>query len=77
MTTENLQPHEALELSNQELDDIAGGATTDVFGRNLNAEDNQLGFVEIPATGGIKSVTFQQSFFSEQELQEFKETGIS
>ncbi|BAY99512.1 hypothetical protein NIES37_34950 [Tolypothrix tenuis PCC 7101] len=77
MTMENLQPHEALELSNQELDDIAGGATTDVFGRTLNAEDTQLGFVELPATGGIKSVSFQQSFFSEQELREFKETGIS
>lgn len=77
MASENTQPQEALELSNQELDDIAGGATTDVFGRNLNAEDNQLGFVEIPKEGGIKSVTFQQTFFSEQELREFKEAGIS
>ncbi|QIR40409.1 hypothetical protein HCG51_29440 [Tolypothrix sp. PCC 7910] len=78
MTIENSQRHEALELSNQELDDIAGGATTtDVFGRNLNAEDNQLGYVEIYPTGGIKSVTFQQSFFSEQDLKEFKEAGIS
>ncbi|BAY30903.1 hypothetical protein NIES2107_27510 [Nostoc carneum NIES-2107] len=77
MTTENLQPHEALELSNQELDEIAGGATTDVFGRNLNDQENVLGYVEIPASGGIKSVTFLQSFYSEQELQEFKQAGIN
>jgi hypothetical protein len=77
MTMENVQPNEVLELSNQELDDIAGGATSDVFGRNINAEDSQLGYVEIPKEGGIKSVTFQQTFFSEQDLREFKETGIS
>ncbi|MFN6488022.1 MULTISPECIES: hypothetical protein [unclassified Nostoc] len=74
---ENVQPHEMLELSNQELDYIAGGATSDVLGTNANAEDFQLGYVEIPKEGGIKSVTFQVSVFSEQDLREFKEAGIS
>lgn len=77
MTMENTQPNGMLELSSQELDSVAGGATTDVFGRTINAEDSQLGFVEIPREGGIKSVTFQQTFFSEQELREFKETDTS
>ncbi|MBN3907038.1 MAG: hypothetical protein HWQ35_10895 [Nostoc sp. NMS1] len=74
---ENVQPNEMLELSNQELDDIAGGATSDVLGKNTNAEDFQFGYVEIPKEGGIKSVTFQVSVFSEQDLREFKEAGIS
>jgi hypothetical protein len=74
---ENVQPNEMLELSNQELDNIAGGATSDVFGTNTNAVDYQLGYVEIPKEGGIKSVTFQVSVFSEQDLREFKEAGIS
>ncbi|MEH1976122.1 MAG: hypothetical protein V7L02_23485 [Nostoc sp.] len=79
MTTimENVQPNEMLELSNQELDYIAGGVTSDVLGTNANAEDFQFGFVEIPKEGGIKSVTFQVSVFSEQDLREFKEAGIS
>lgn len=74
---ENVQPNEMLELSNQELDYIAGGVTSDVLGTNANAEDFQFGFVEIPKEGGIKSVTFQVSVFSEQDLREFKEAGIS
>lgn len=74
---ENVQPNEMLELSNQELDCIAGGATSDVLGTNANAEDFQFGYVEIPKEGGIKSVTFQVSVFSEQDLREFKEAGIS
>ncbi|MEH2349212.1 MAG: bacteriocin [Nostoc sp.] len=77
MIVENVQPNEMLELSNQELDNIAGGATSDVFGKNANAEDYQFGFVEIPKEGGITSVTFQVSVFSEQDLREFKEAGIS
>ncbi|MEH2443023.1 hypothetical protein [Nostoc sp.] len=77
MIMENVQRNEMLELSNQELDYIAGGATSDVFGTNANTVDYQLGYVEIPKEGGIKSVTFQVSVFSEQDLREFKEAGIS
>jgi hypothetical protein len=74
---ENIKPDEALELSNQELDSVAGGATSDVFGRTINAETDQLGFVIIPKEGGIISVTSQQVFFSEQELNEFKAADVS
>jgi hypothetical protein len=73
---ENMQPDELLELSNQELDDIAAGAASATDANNKQFSDAQFTFVDIPKDGGIISITKQETFFSEQDLKEFKDSGI-
>lgn len=76
MTMENKQPDELLELSNQELDEIAGGANSVTDASTENLSDAQFTFVNLPKEGGIISITQQETFFSEQDLKEFKDSGI-
>lgn len=77
MKMEKKQPSEMLELSNQELDHVSGGAASGTSGSNVNAEDFQFSYVDVPKEGGITLVTAQQTIFSAQDLREFKEAGIS
>ena len=74
--TENQQPNELLELSSQELDSIAGGAASETEANNQNFSDAQFTFTVLPKDGGIINITKQETFFSEQDLKEFKDSGI-
>ncbi|BAY30902.1 hypothetical protein NIES2107_27500 [Nostoc carneum NIES-2107] len=64
-----------MELSAEELDNVAGGAASLVDGSNFNFLDEQASAVIIGANGGIASFTAQKTAVSEQKLQEIKFTG--
>jgi hypothetical protein len=75
MAQENKQPSEALELSNQELDSIAGGAVSDTAANTQAASDSQFSFARVNSDGSIVLFNAQESIFSENELAELNSTN--
>ncbi|MBD2509771.1 MULTISPECIES: CTB family bacteriocin [unclassified Nostoc] len=71
--SDNIQP---IELSSEELDNVAGGAFSFVDADNYNAIDQQAGATVIGANGGISSLNTQQTAVSHQSLHEIKATGF-
>ncbi|WP_392482300.1 CTB family bacteriocin [Nostoc sp. C110] len=71
--SDNIQP---VELSAEELDNVAGGAFSFVDADNYNAIDQQAGATVIGANGGISSLNTQQTAVSHQSLHEVKATGL-
>ncbi|QLE48072.1 hypothetical protein FD724_07995 [Nostoc sp. C057] len=71
--SDNIQP---IELSAEELDNVAGGAFSFVDADNYNALDQQAGATVIGANGGISSLNTQQTAVSHQSLHEIKATGL-
>ncbi|MBE8998142.1 CTB family bacteriocin [Nostoc sp. LEGE 12447] len=71
--SDNIQP---IELSSEELDNVAGGAFSFVDADNYNAIDQQGGATVIGANGGISSLNTQQTAVSHQSLHEIKATGL-
>ncbi len=71
--SDNIKP---VELSSEELDNVAGGAFSNVDASNLNAIDAQAGATVLGADGGIGSFTTQETAVSEQHLFEIKATGV-
>ncbi|MBE8988517.1 CTB family bacteriocin [Nostoc sp. LEGE 12450] len=71
--SDNIKP---VELSAEELDNVAGGAFSFVDAHNFNAIDQQAGATVIGANGGINSLNTQQTAVSEQDLFEIKATGF-
>ncbi|QHG15533.1 CTB family bacteriocin [Nostoc sp. ATCC 53789] len=71
--SDNIQP---IELSAEELDNVAGGAFSFVDADNYNAIDQQAGATVIGANGGISSLNTQQTAVSHQSLHEIKATGF-
>ncbi|QHG15535.1 CTB family bacteriocin [Nostoc sp. ATCC 53789] len=71
--SDNIQP---IELSAEELDNVAGGAFSFVDADNYNAIDQQAGATVIGANGGISSLNTQQTAVSHQSLHEIKATGL-
>ncbi len=70
--SDNIKP---VELSSEELDNVAGGAFSLVEAHNFNFSDKQSGAVIIGADGGIASFTAQETVVSKQDLFEIKTTG--
>ncbi|BAY30898.1 hypothetical protein NIES2107_27460 [Nostoc carneum NIES-2107] len=70
-----MSDNKPMELSTEELDNVAGGAASEVFGSNFNFSDQQIGSTVIGANGGISSQTAQQTTVSAQQLKEIKFTG--
>lgn len=70
-----MSDNKPMELSTEELDNVAGGAASVVDASNFNFLDEQAGVVIIGANGGITSLTTQKTAVSKQELQEIKFTG--
>ncbi|BAY30900.1 hypothetical protein NIES2107_27480 [Nostoc carneum NIES-2107] len=70
-----MSDNKPMELSAEELDNVAGGAGSAVFGNNFNSVDQQIGSTVLGANGGISSQTAQQTTVSEQHLAELKFTG--
>ncbi|BAY30901.1 hypothetical protein NIES2107_27490 [Nostoc carneum NIES-2107] len=70
-----MSDNKPMELSAEELDNVAGGATSAVFASNRNFLDEQVGSTVVGANGGISSQTAQKTVASEQYLAEFKSTG--
>jgi hypothetical protein len=70
-----MSDNKPMELSTEELDNVAGGAASLVIGSNLNAIDEQVGATNVGADGGITSLTAQKTAVSQQELKEIKFTG--
>ena len=70
-----MSENKPMELSAEDLDNIAGGA----FGldniSNLNTLDTQASLVNVGADGGIQSAQVQKTTESKQTLQEIKATG--
>ncbi|MBD2524584.1 CTB family bacteriocin [Nostoc sp. FACHB-133] len=71
--SDNIQP---IELSAEELDNVAGGAFSFVDADNYNAIDQQAGATVLGANGGISSLNTQQTAVSHQSLHEIKATGF-
>ncbi|MEH2075836.1 MAG: CTB family bacteriocin [Nostoc sp.] len=71
--SDNIKP---VELSAEELDNVAGGAFSFVIADNENKLDQQTGGTVLGPNGGIGSVTAQQTVVSHQSLQEIKATGF-
>jgi hypothetical protein len=71
--SDNIKP---VELSAEELDNVAGGAFSFVLADNDNRLDQQTGGTVLGPNGGIGSVTAQQTAVSHQSLQEIKATGF-
>ncbi|AVH62266.1 MULTISPECIES: CTB family bacteriocin [unclassified Nostoc] len=71
--SDNIKP---VELSAEELDNVAGGAFSFVIADNYNALDQQAGGTVLGPNGGIGSSTVQQTTVSHQSLQEIKATGF-
>ncbi|MBD2524583.1 MULTISPECIES: CTB family bacteriocin [unclassified Nostoc] len=71
--SDNIQP---VELSAEELDNVAGGAFSFVDADNYNAIDQQAGATVLGANGGISSLNTQQTAVSHQSLHEIKATGL-
>ncbi|AVH62268.1 CTB family bacteriocin [Nostoc sp. 'Peltigera membranacea cyanobiont' N6] len=71
--SDNIKP---VELSAEELDNVAGGAFSFVIADNYNALDQQAGGTVLGPNGGIGSSTVQQTAISHQSLQEIKATGF-
>ncbi|MEH1866716.1 MAG: CTB family bacteriocin [Nostoc sp.] len=71
--SDNIKP---VELSAEELDNVAGGAFSLVDAHNFNAIDQQAGATVLGANGGISSLNTQQTAVSEQNLFEIKATGF-
>ncbi|MEH2443021.1 CTB family bacteriocin [Nostoc sp.] len=71
--SDNIKP---VELSAEELDNVAGGAFSFVIADNYNALDQQAGGTVVGPNGGITSSTVQQTAISHQSLQEIKATGF-
>ncbi|MBE8988521.1 CTB family bacteriocin [Nostoc sp. LEGE 12450] len=71
--SDNIQP---IELSSEELDNVAGGAFSFVDADNYNAIDQQAGATVIGANGGISSFNTQQTAVSHQSLHEIKATDL-
>ncbi|MBD2509776.1 MULTISPECIES: CTB family bacteriocin [unclassified Nostoc] len=64
-----------VELSAEELDNVAGGAFSFVDAHNFNFSDKQSSAVIIGADGGIASFNSQETTISQQDLHEIKFTG--
>ncbi|ACC80476.1 CTB family bacteriocin [Nostoc punctiforme] len=71
--SDNIQP---IELSAEELDNVAGGAFSFVDADNDNKLDQQISETVIGPHGGIGSSTAQQTATSHQSLYEVKATGF-
>ncbi|MEJ6484971.1 CTB family bacteriocin [Nostoc punctiforme UO1] len=71
--SDNIQP---IELSAEELDNVAGGAFSFVDADNDNKLDQQISETVIGPHGGIGSSTAQQTTTSHQSLHEIKATGF-
>ncbi|MFN6465815.1 MAG: CTB family bacteriocin [Nostoc sp. DedVER02] len=71
--SDNIKP---VELSAEELDNVAGGAFSFVIADNYNALDQQAGQTVVGPNGGITSSTVQQTAISHQSLEEIKATGF-
>ncbi|MEH2307442.1 CTB family bacteriocin [Nostoc sp.] len=71
--SDNIKP---VELSAEELDNVAGGAFSFVDADNYNAIDQQAGATVLGANGGISSLNTQQTAISHQSLHEIKATGV-
>ncbi|MEH2202178.1 CTB family bacteriocin [Nostoc sp.] len=71
--SDNIKP---VELSAEELDNVAGGAFSFVDADNFNALDQQVGQTVVGPHGGIGSSTAQQTAISHQSLHEIKATGF-
>ncbi|MBD2509772.1 hypothetical protein H6G91_21150 [Nostoc muscorum FACHB-395] len=71
--SDNIQ---SIELSAEELDNVAGGAFSFVDADNYNAIDQQAGATVLGANGGISSLNTQQTAVSHQSLHEIKATGF-
>ncbi|MEH2202177.1 CTB family bacteriocin [Nostoc sp.] len=71
--SDNIKP---VELSAEELDNVAGGAFSFVDADNFNALDQQVGQTVVGPHGGIGSSTAQQTAISHQSLYEIKATGF-
>ncbi|MEJ6484969.1 CTB family bacteriocin [Nostoc punctiforme UO1] len=69
----NIQP---IELSAEELDNVAGGAFSFVDADNDNRLDQQISETVLGPHGGIGSSTAQQTTTSHQSLYEVKATGF-
>ncbi|BAY30897.1 hypothetical protein NIES2107_27450 [Nostoc carneum NIES-2107] len=70
-----MSDNKPMELSAEELDNVAGGAASLVDAFNLIANDQQIGSTVVGANGGISSQTAQQTTVSAQQLKEIKFTG--
>ncbi|MBE8998148.1 MULTISPECIES: CTB family bacteriocin [unclassified Nostoc] len=70
--SDNIKP---VELSSEELDNVAGGAFSFVDAHNFNFSDKQSSAVIIGADGGIASFNSQETTISKQDLHEIKFTG--
>jgi hypothetical protein len=71
--SDNIKP---VELSAEELDNVAGGAFSFVDADNDNRLDQQVGETVLGPNGGIGSSTAQQTTISHQSLHEVKATGF-
>jgi hypothetical protein len=71
--SDNIQP---IELSAEELDNVAGGAFSFVDADNDNRLDQQISETVLGPHGGIGSSTAQQTTTSHQSLHEIKATGF-
>jgi hypothetical protein len=64
-----------VEMSVEELDEVAGGAFNIVDASNFNFLDSQTNIVRIGADGEILSISQQETKISKQELQQIQATG--
>ena len=71
--SDNIKP---VELSAEELDNVAGGAFSFVDADNDNRSDQQISETVLGPHGGIGSSTAQQTTISHQSLYEVKATGF-
>jgi hypothetical protein len=71
--SDNIKP---VELSAEELDNVAGGAFSFVDADNDNRLDQQISETVLGPHGGIGSSTAQQTTTSHQSLHEIKATGF-
>ncbi|MEH1976120.1 MAG: CTB family bacteriocin [Nostoc sp.] len=71
--SDNIKP---VELSAEELDNVAGGSFSFVDADNDNKLDQQIGETVLGSNGGIGSSTAQQTTISHQSLHEVKATGF-
>ncbi|BAZ76566.1 hypothetical protein NIES50_51660 [Aulosira laxa NIES-50] len=70
-----MSDNKPMELSAEELDNVAGGAFIATDASNLNAVDEQASATLLGAGGGISSLSSQKTAVSEQKLQDIRFTG--
>jgi hypothetical protein len=64
-----------VEMTTDELDNVAGGAVNALDALNVNAKDAQFTLTDVGAKGGITNVNAQETEKSVQSLEQFQATG--